>query len=189
MGAGASARAAGPVAFEVAALGAAATSTVVGPDATGAGVGARAGVVVGGFYGGLVGEYFFGGALDTPLPGGESWHQRATSELLGAEGGYDLRLGRLSIRPEVGVGYYERELTITVPADFTGPIPPPGVSRSVFVEPAVAALFTFSGAEDGVGVARAPALQLGVQAGGLLAPSVANAQAAACARAEVGVRF
>jgi hypothetical protein len=172
----------GPVDLEIAAQVGGGTSTVGSGDvnALGLGFGARAGVDVLGFYAGVAGMYYVGSGGSEPDAEGAGGdvHTYRRSALLGVEGGYNLNLSILTLRPQLGLGYYYQGVSFSEPSTTLGA--PGSTSQdtsSIYIEPGAAALFSFgmwfAGADVGV----------------LWVPAVNDSQAAVVVHGQLGVKL
>jgi hypothetical protein len=172
----------GPVDLEIAGQVGGGTSTVGSGDvnALGLGFGARAGVDVLGFYAGVAGMYYVGsGGPEPDVDGaGSNVHTYRRSVLVGLEGGYNLNLSILTLRPQLGLGYYYQGVSISEASTVAGA---PGStsqdSSSIYVQPGAAALFSFgmwfAGADVGV----------------LWVPAVNDSQAALVVHGQFGIKL
>jgi hypothetical protein len=170
----------GPVDLEIAAQVGGGTSTVGSgaPNALGLGVGGRVGVSAFGFYGGVSAMRYFGDGADVPdASGGPPVHTYASSTLVGLEGGYNIGLSVLTLRPTLGVGYYTAGFSYSNPAGFGASGSSSTNSSSVYVEPGATALFSF-----GIWF-------LGADIGVLWVPAVDDSQAAVVVHGQVGIKL
>jgi hypothetical protein len=99
-------------------------------DPLGFGIGGRAGVSIFSIYAGLSAMYYFGGSASN---GAGSRDGKAT--LYGLELGYGFSLAFLTLRPQIGVGFYN--------GNFTTPPPSDGDGRNVYLEPGLTAIIPF----------------------------------------------
>jgi hypothetical protein len=169
----------GPVDLEVAAKVGGGTSTVSGggPNPLGFGLGGRAGVSIFGFYGGLAAMYYLGESADTALNGLGSVHTQVSSTLVGLEGGYNLGLSILTIRPQLGLGYYNAGFSLSYQGAAGAPGPTSQNTSSVYLEPDITALVSL-----GIWF-------VGADAGLLWVPAVDNSQVAVVVHGQVGIKL
>jgi hypothetical protein len=146
------------------------------PNPLGFGIGGRAGVSSLGLYAGISGMYYVG--EDQRASGGSSAH----SVLLGVEGGVGSKLGPLTLRGTVGVGYIETHVA-PIPSG-VGLIllepPVPGTTSGVYIEPGV------------TGVVGLGSWFVGADANALILPSYgggSSLEAAFTMHGQVGVKF
>jgi hypothetical protein len=172
----------GPVDLEIAGQVGGGTSTVGSGDvnALGLGFGARAGIDVLGFYAGVAGMYYVGSGGSEPDDEGAGGdvHTYRRSALLGLEGGYNLNLSILTLRPQLGLGYYYQGVSISEPS--TTPNAPGSTSQdsaSIYIQPGVAAIFSF-----GMWIA-------GADVGVLWVPAVDDSQAAVVVHGQFGIKL
>jgi hypothetical protein len=98
----------------------------------GVGLGVRGGVNLMGLYGGLTFLYHLGGSYDVPLVGSI----KTNAMYYGLEGGYEIGLGPLAIRPYLGLG------------NFTAKVSGTGVDKSessLYVAPGIVGLVSVAG--------------------------------------------
>ena len=129
----------GPVDLEIGAKvgGATNPSSSDGPNALGFGLGARAGVSFMNVYGGVSFMYYFGGSTDLSVPGiAGSEHVSGHSILYGVEGGYNLSLPIITLRPQLGIGNFTLSQSIDIPGATTPDV------NNIYLEPGVTALIT-----------------------------------------------
>jgi hypothetical protein len=153
------AHALGPIDVEAALKGGYATNDVSSGPGNGLGgaFGARAGVGIFGIYGGVSVLRYFG---SSPY---SSW-------AVGGELGYSLSVSILTIRPQIGLGNLQTDISGC----------PVGLSCSngtLYVEPGVTALISFG------------LPFVGVDANAMFLPSANNANAAFTLHAQLGVKF
>jgi hypothetical protein len=144
----------------------------------GYGIGARAGIDVFGLYAGVAAMYYFGDGGDVPDPSGDVIHTYGSSTLVGLEGGYNLGISILTLRPQLGVGYYNAGFTFT---DTNPGLGVPGKSStstsSIYLEPDITGLLSFG------------MWFVGADVGVLWVPAVDDSQAAVTAHAQVGIKL
>jgi len=165
----------GPVDLEIGARLGGGTGTVgTEPNALGLGLGGRAGVSLFGFYGGIAGMYYFGSGQDNySMNGSGPGHIHTNSSLIGLEAGYNISLSILTIRPQLGLGYYNRGLDFS-PAQGGSTS---ADSHSVYLEPGVTGLLTFG------------LWFVGADIDLLWVPAVNNSQVAVMAHGQVGIKL
>jgi hypothetical protein len=169
----------GPVDLEIAAQVGGATSTVGSgyPNALGLGLGGRAGIDIFGFYAGVAAMYYVGDGGNGPDANGNLVHTYANSSLVGFEGGYNIGLSMLTLRPQLGLGYYNAGFTQSSPGavnvtDTTG-----FNSSSVYIEPGVTGLLSFG------------IWMVGADVGILWVPAVDSSQAAVVIHGQFGIKL
>jgi hypothetical protein len=166
----------GPVDLEIAAELGGGTGTVSGaPNPLGLGLGGRAGVDIFGFYGGLAAMYYFGTGQDnyTLNSVGAVGHVHTSSSLIGLEGGWNINLSILTIRPLLGLGYYNRGLDFSSSANGHTSAD----SHSVYLQPGVTGLLTF-----GMWI-------VGADVSLLWVPAIDNSQVAVVAHGQFGIKL
>lgn len=174
------AHALGPVDLEIAAQVGGGTSTLGSgaPNALGLGVGGRAGIDFLGFYAGVAAMYYVGDGGNVSDSTGDVVHTYANSSLAGLEGGYNIGLSVLTLRPTLGVGYYNAGVSVS---STLGGIGSPGSSSasssSIYIEPGATALFSF-----GMWIA-------GADVGVLWVPAVNDSQAAVVVHGQFGIKL
>jgi hypothetical protein len=170
----------GPVDLEIAAQVGGGTSTVGSgaPNALGLGVGGRVGISAFGFYGGLAAMRYFGDGQDIPdASGGPPVHTYASSTLVGLEGGYNLGLSILTLRPQLGIGYYNAGFSYSNPPGLGEPGSSSGSTSSIYAEPGITGLVSFG------------LWFVGADADLLWVPAVDNAQVAVVLHAQLGIKL
>jgi hypothetical protein len=170
----------GPVDLELAAQLGGGTSTVGSgtPNALGFGLGGRAGIDFLGLYAGVAAMYYVGNGGDGTDFNGNTVHTYARSSLFGLEGGYNLGLSMLTLRPQLGVGYYHAGITDSpIGAGLGEPGSSSRDSDSIYVQPGVAGLLSFG------------MLIVGADIGILWVPAVDSSQAAVTAHVQVGIKL
>jgi hypothetical protein len=117
------AHALGPIDLEIGAkVGAGTNPTGDAINPLGFGLGGRAGVAIFGIYAGVSAMYYFGGGDSGPPS------RSGKAVLYGVEAGYTFKLAFLELRPQLGVGIYNGNYTLTNP-------PSTGDGRNVYLEP------------------------------------------------------
>jgi hypothetical protein len=159
----------GPVdTIEIAArVGGGTTPVSGGPNALGFGLGVRGGATLYGFYGGLSFMDYLGSGQDLPATGGGTTRYSSSSILIGFEGGYEIPISIVTLRPELGVGSYILTQTESVSNS----------SGSVYFEPGVTGLLTLG------------RWIVGADANVLFLPWLAGSQPAFTAHGQLGFRF
>ncbi len=121
------AHALGPIDLEIGAkVGYGTNPTADAINPLGFGLGGRAGVSIFNVYAGLSGMYYFGG-------GNGARDGKAT--LYGLEVGYGFSIVFLTLRPQLGVGFYN--------GNFTTPPHSDGDGRNVYLEPGITGIIPF----------------------------------------------
>ncbi len=169
----------GPVDVEVAAQVGGGTSTIgAGPNALGLGLGARAGVDVFGIYAGVAAMYYVGDGGPVADSNGAPYHRYARSTLVGLEGGYNIGLSILTLRPQLGIGFYNAGFSDSIPsAQGFGTTNTSSSSGSVYIQPGVTGLLSF-----GIWL-------VGADVGVLWVPAVDASQAAVTVHGQFGIKF
>jgi hypothetical protein len=168
----------GPVDLEIAAQVGGGTSTVGGgPNALGLGLGGRAGIDVFGFYAGVAAMYYIGDGGTGSDPNGNLVHTYASSSLVGLEGGYNIGLSMLTLRPQLGLGYYNEAISTSSPQGITMTSVTGQNSSSIYVEPGVTGLLSF-----GMWI-------VGADVGLLWVPAVDNSNAAVVVHGQFGIKL
>jgi hypothetical protein len=170
----------GPVDLEIAAQVGGGTSTVGSgaPNALGLGLGGRAGIDFLGFYAGVAAMYYVGDGGNVSDANGDVVHTYANSSLVVLEGGYNIGLSVLTLRPTLGVGYYNAGFSYSSNLGGIGtPGSTSGSSGSIYVEPGATALFSF-----GMWIA-------GADVGVLWVPAVDDSQAAVVVHGQFGIKL
>jgi hypothetical protein len=138
-----------------------------GPNALGIGVGLRGGASFSGFYGGVSFMDYLGSSQDVPVTGGGTTRYSLNSILIGVEGGYEIHVSVVTLRPQVGVGSYT---LIQSESESNS-------SSSLYFEPGVTALLTFG------------RWIMGADASVLFLPWLSDSQPAFTAHGQVGFKF
>jgi hypothetical protein len=138
-----------------------------GPNALGFGLGVRGGASFSGFYGGVSFMDYLGSGQELPLPGGGTTHYSSSSILIGFEGGYEIPVSFVTLRPQVGIGSYTLNQTESESNS----------SSSVYFEPGVTALLTFG------------RWILGADANVLFLPWLSGSEPAFTAHGQLGFKF
>jgi hypothetical protein len=162
------AHALGPVSVEVAARGGVASSpTKDQPNPLGWGIGGRAGVSIFSFYGGLSLMYYFGGKASQP-----SVDTSNHTLMYGIEGGVNIGVPFVTIRPQVGIGDFS--VSASCSSD-SGPTCTGG--SNLYIEPGVVALVSLG------------QLLVGADADLLFVPNLDSAKVAVAGNLQVGAKF
>jgi hypothetical protein len=152
--------------IEIAAKAGGGTNSVSGgPNALGLGLGLRGGVLFSRFYGGLSFMDYLGSGQN--LPTTEGTRYSLSSILIGFEGGYDIPVSFLTLRPQIGVGSYRLTQTESVSNS----------SGSLYFEPGVTGLLTLG------------RWLLGADANVLFLPWLSGSQPAFTAHGQLGFQF
>lgn len=168
----------GPVDLEIAAQVGGGTSTVgSGPNALGLGLGGRAGIDVFGIYAGVAAMYYIGDGGNIADNNGNLVHTYASSSVVGLEGGYNISLGPLTLRPQLGLGYYNVGFSFSTPQGIGLTNSSSSSSSSIYIEPAATGLFSF-----GMWIA-------GADVGVLWVPAVDNSNAAVVVHGQFGIKL
>jgi hypothetical protein len=168
----------GPVDLEAAVLVGGGTSTIgssalgANPNPLGFGFGARAGVGIFGFYGGVTAQYYVGESVDNA-----AGHYHMSSSLAGLEGGYNFGLAMLTVRPQLGLGYYNAGGSYPIPQGIGMVASGSYNSGSVYLEPGVTGLLSF-----GMWI-------VGADANLLWVPAVDNSQIAVVIHGQFGIKL
>jgi hypothetical protein len=167
----------GPVDVEVAAQVGGGTSTVNGgPNPLGLGLGGRAGIDVFGIYAGVAAMYYVGDGGNVSGTGANV-HTYGRSSLVGLEGGYNIGLSILTIRPQLGLGYYHVGYSLSVPTGIGTSGNSSQNSDSIYLQPGVTGLLSF-----GIWL-------VGADVGVLWVPAVDASQAAVTVHGQFGIKF
>ena len=160
----------GPVDIEVGARAGVATSPL-GP--LGFGIGGRGGVSILGLYAGLDVIDYLGATApcgSCSSPPGQIVKQSRSALLYGFEAGYNLKVSRVTIRPQLGLG------NVRLSSGYGDPTPGPGsISNYFYLEPGV------------VGLVYLGAFFIGADVGGLLLPT--GPDSALTVHGQIGVTF
>jgi hypothetical protein len=169
----------GPVDLEIAAQVGGGTSTVGSgaPNALGLGLGGRAGIDIFGIYAGVAAMYYIGDGGNGPDANGNTVHTYANSSLVGLEGGYNIGLSVLTLRPQLGVGYYNAGFSYSTPQGIGATSTSGGNSSSVYLEPGLTGLLSFG------------IWMVGADAGILWVPAVNDSQAAVVIHGQFGIKL
>jgi hypothetical protein len=168
----------GPVDLEIAAQVGGGTSTVGGgPNTLGLGLGGRAGIDVFGIYAGVAAMYYVGDGGNIADNNGNLVHTYASSSVVGLEGGYNINLGILTLRPSLGLGYYNVGSSFSTPQGIGATSSSGGSSSSIYLEPTATGLFSF-----GMWIA-------GADVGVLWVPAVDDSQAAVVIHGQFGIKL
>jgi hypothetical protein len=120
--------------------------------------------------------YYFGEGTDLTTGLGNV-HEHVSSTLVGLEGGYNIGISMLTIRPQLGLGYYSAGATVTFPQGIGATASGSSNSSSIYLEPGVTGLISlgmwFVGADVGV----------------LWVPAVDDEQAAVVVHGQVGIKL
>jgi hypothetical protein len=169
----------GPVDLEIAAQVGGGTSTVGSgaPNALGLGLGGRAGIDIFGIYAGVAAMYYIGDGGNAPDANGNTVHTYANSSLVGLEGGYNIGLSMLTLRPQLGLGYYNAGFSYSTPQGIGATSTSGGNSSSIYVEPGLTGLLSFG------------IWMVGADAGILWVPAVNDSQAAVVIHGQFGIKL
>jgi len=169
----------GPVDLEIAAQVGGGTSTVGSGavNALGLGVGGRAGIDVLGFYGGVAAMYYLGDGGNEADSNGVPVHTYRSSTLVGLEGGYNFGLSILTLRPQLGLGYYNNGISTSTQSGIGTTGSTFQNSSSIYAEPAITALLPL-----GIWF-------VGADAGLLWVPAIDNAEVAVTVHAQLGIKL
>ena len=160
----------GPVDIEIGAR-AGVTAGTLGP--LGFGIGGRGGVSILGLYAGIDVIDYLGATAECggcSSPAGQIVMQSRSALLYGFEAGYNLKVSRVTIRPQVGLGNFRLSSAYGDP-----PPGPRAISNYVYFEPAV------------VGLVSLGVLFVGADVGALLLPT--GPDSALTVHGQVGVTF
>jgi hypothetical protein len=111
---------------------------VPAPNPLGLGLGGRAGASFSGFYAGASVMYYFGGSQT--VAGAGAGRESEKTLLYGLEGGYDIRVSILTLRPQIGIGNYTLSQSWTLAASN---VTVSSNQNNLYVEPGVTALLSF----------------------------------------------